>query len=284
MVVLLLLNKMINPIKNTKLVIAMIPALLGIVATSGVAMAAPLDLIEGLGDESYQLREKSEQELALWAKKNGEQALNDLSDIKKKAKSPEVISRLDNVISGIVVYKAIAGTRGYMGIYMEPVMGALGVSRTVRNMPAAKAGILPEDKIIWVDGIDLSKKNQRVEEAMEFVQSYVKRKNAGEKLTLKILRDGEKLSKTLKLADYDKATGNVNPLGNNRGIQILPLQGGGLKRKIQIIPNGNNGNLNLKLQLEMEKEMEKELMELNKKHQQLLKELLQKKKQELRKK
>jgi S1-C subfamily serine protease len=130
-----------------------------ILGVSGMAMAVPQELVDGLGDESYQLREKAEQELAQWPKKNGEKGLDVLSDLKKKVQSPEVKSRLDNVISGTVIFKAIPGTRGYMGIVLMPELGAVGIVRVVPNSPAAKSGLQPNDKIIRLDGINLAKKN-----------------------------------------------------------------------------------------------------------------------------
>ena len=52
---------------------------------SGIASAVPLGLVEGLGDESYQLREKAEQDLTLWAKKEGEKGLDEVRALKKKS-------------------------------------------------------------------------------------------------------------------------------------------------------------------------------------------------------
>jgi|TARA_B110000879_G_scaffold54294_1_gene76916 membrane-associated protease RseP (regulator of RpoE activity) len=238
-----------------------------------MAMAVPQELVDGLGDESYQLREKAEQELAQWAKKNGEKGLDVLSDLKKKVQSPEVKSRLDNVISGTVIFKAIPGTRGYMGIVLMPELGAVGIVRVVPNSPAAKSGLQPNDKIIRLDGINLAKKNNGADEAMEFVKRYVKSKKSGEKLTLLIVRNGKKLSKTLKLADYDKERGTLNQRGNfnNGGIQLFPGQGGGIQRNLKIIPGPGNRNLNP----QQRKENERQLLELNQQFQQQIEDLLE---------
>ena len=244
-----------------------------ILGVSGMAMAVPQELVDGLGDESYQLREKAEQELAQWAKKNGEKGLDVLSDLKKKVQSPEVKSRLDNVISGTVIFKAIPGTRGYMGIVLMPELGAVGIVRVVPNSPAAKSGLQPNDKIIRLDGINLAKKNNGADEAMEFVKRYVKSKKSGEKLTLLIVRNGKKLSKTLKLADYDKERGTLNQRGNfnNGGIQLFQGQGGGIQRNLKIIPGPENRNLNP----QQRKENERQLLELNQQFQQQIEDLLE---------
>ena len=244
-----------------------------ILGVSGMAMAVPQELVDGLGDESYQLREKAEQELAQWAKKNGEKGLDVLSDLKKKVQSPEVKSRLDNVISGTVIFKAIPGTRGYMGIVLMPELGAVGIVRVVPNSPAAKSGLQPNDKIIRLDGINLAKKNNGADEAMEFVKRYVKSKKSGEKLTLLIVRNGKKLSKTLKLADYDNERGPLNQRGNfnNGGIQLFQGQGGGIQRNLKIIPGPGNRNLNP----QQRKENERQLLELNQQFQQQIEDLLE---------
>ena len=244
-----------------------------ILGVSGMAMAVPQELVDGLGDESYQLREKAEQELAQWAKKNGEKGLDVLSDLKKKVQSPEVKSRLDNVISGTVIFKAIPGTRGYMGIVLIPELGAVGIVRVIPNSPAAKSGLQPNDKIIRLDGINLAKKNNGADEAMEFVKRYVKSKKSGEKLTLLIVRNGKKLSKTLKLADYDNERGPLNQRGNfnNGGIQLFPGQGGGIQRNLKIIPGPGNRNLNP----QQRKENERQLLELNQQFQQQIEDLLE---------
>jgi hypothetical protein len=248
-------------------------ALILVITGTATVMAVPQELVDGLGDENYQLRERSEQELAKWAKKNGEEGVEILSDLKRKVQSPEVKSRLGNVISGVVIFKAVPGTRGYMGIVLTPELGAVGIVRVVPNSPADKAGLQPNDKIIWLDGIDLSKKNKGAVEATDFVQRYVKNKKSGEKLTLKIDRNGKKLTKILKLADYDKEMGQLNQMGgfNNGGIQILPMQGGKIQRRFKINPRPKDRKLNPK-QL---KENKKQLLELNQQHRHQIEDLLE---------
>ena len=154
-----------------------------------------------------------------------------------------------------------------------PELGAVSIARLVPDTPAAKSGLQPNDKIIEIDGIDLTKKNNRADEAMTFVQKYVKIKKAGEKLSLKIDRDGKKMAITLKLADYDKKIGQLNQFGNlnNGGIQLLPMQRQGIQRGIQIIPRPRNRDLDPKQRLEMEQQ----LLELNKQHQQQIEDLLE---------
>ena len=243
-------------------ILVMLLGVAGLAGLTGVAVAVPQELVDGLGDENYQLRENAEKDLTLWAKKKGEEGLTELGRMKQKVKSPEVKSRLDNVISGVVVYKAVPGTRGFMGISMRGVMGASVINTVSANTPAAKAGLQRNDKIIELDGIDLTTKNNDVDEATDFLRTYVKSKKAGEKLTVKIERNGEKLTKELKLADYDQQMRLLDPFGNgmNGGVDILPQQRG-LQGRIQIAPRPNNLNQNelkeqeiLRLELNMKKQ------------------------------
>jgi len=235
---------------------------------TGIGSAVPQELVDGLGNENYQLREKAEQDLTLWAKKNGEKTWGELNALKKKAQSPEVKSRLENVMSGVAVYKAIPGTQGFMGISMQAALGGSVITGVSPDTPAAKSGLQRNDKIIELDGIDLSKKNDDVDEATDFLRKYVKSKKSGEKLTVKIDRNGKILTKTLKLADYEKQMARLDPFGDfrNGGIQILPMQGGAFQRNFKIIPRPKKLNLNPK----QRKQNEELLLELNRRHQKQL--------------
>lgn len=228
-------------------------------AVTGFATAVPQELVEGLGNESYQHREKSEQELSLWAKERGETAFDELSEMKKKTSSPEVKSRLDNVLSGVHVYKAVPGTQGFMGISMEPILGGSVITGVNPDTPAERAGLRPNDKIIELDGIDLSEKNNHAEEATDFLRMYVRNKKSGEKLSIKIDRDGKILTKDLKLADYNTEITKLDPFGdmggNMGGVQILPMQGGG---NVRIIPRAH-----LRIEPGRLRDNQQELLQLN---------------------
>jgi hypothetical protein len=214
----------------------------GVVCLTGTASAVPQELVDDLGNESYQLREKAEKELTLWTKKEGEKAVDELDKMKEKVVSPEVRSRLESVIQA--GYKAIPGTRGFMGISMNPVLGAAIVESVTPGTPAEKAGFRPNDKILELDGVDLTKKQNHLTEAMDFLRIYVKDKKAGEKLVVKIERNGEELTKELKLADYDKFMGGrIDPFGGggnnfNQRIEIKPMMGGA-QGNLRVMPQLN---------------------------------------------
>lgn len=238
--------------------------------------AVPQNLVDDLGAENYELREKAEQDLAKWAKEKGQDSYEELSELKSKASSPEVKSRLENVMSGVIVYEAVPGTRGFMGISMQPRMGESFINTVTPESPAEKAGLKPSDVIIAIDGIDLAKKNKHLNEATDFIREYVKSKKEGEKLTVNINRNGKPMTIDIKLGNYDKylKKGDQWEMGNGV-IQIRPIPGGagGGAGGFEILP-GNGAkefrlNLNLGQKAGKEPEIEK-LEQLLKIREQLL--------------
>lgn len=237
-----------------------------------MALAVPQNLVDDLGAENYELREKAEQDLAKWAKEKGQDSYEELSELKSKASSPEVKSRLENVMSGVIVYEAVPGTRGFMGISMQPRMGESFINTVTPESPAEKAGLKPSDLIIAIDGIDLAKKNKHLNEATDFIREYVKSKKEGEKLTVNINRNGRPMAIDIKLGNYDKYLKKGGQWKMENGdIQIRPIPGGA--GGVQILP-GNGArefrlNLNLGQKAGKEPEIEK-LEQLLKIREQLL--------------
>lgn len=104
--------------------------------------------------------------------------------------------------------------RGYIGISLRPVdevsakslkldkvVGAL-VDDILKDSPAEKAGIEPGDVILELDGKPVNSSND--------LQSLVAQRRAGDKVNLKIWRDGRSITKsvTLKKRDDDKMASN----------------------------------------------------------------------------
>lgn len=209
---------------------------------NGLAMAVPLDLVETLGDEDFQQREAAQEKLSAWAKGKGKETFNEFEQLKQSNKSPEVKMRLDNVMEGMAIYEPIAGTRGFIGVTMNPMLGAVMVRSVHPGTPAEKKGLKVGDEIIKVDKTDLTKFKVNIQQATNFFSDYVKKKNAGDKLTLKIRRGDEEIDIELKLGDYDKLM-KMNNMGN-----IAPW-GGPLNPRLQQIPKfKQNQFLELELQ------------------------------------
>jgi len=209
---------------------------------SGTVYAVPENLVETLGNEDYLQREDAEEKLTKWIKGKGKEKrkknLEELEQLKEKAKSPEVKMRLNNVLDRII-FEPIPNTRGYIGIRMNPMMGGVSIAQVQPNTPAEKHGLKEGDVIIEIDGVDLTQKKLHFDEAMLFLRDYVKKKNAGDKLILKLLRNGDEMTKKLKLADYDRAELD--------GIPLRQLQGNNLQGR-QVFPMPNGGNLQLQMQ------------------------------------
>ena len=206
---------------------------------SSFAIAIPQDLVETLGNEDYLQREDAEEKLTKWIKGKGKKTFKELEQLKEKAKSPEVKMRLNNVLDRMTIFEPIPNTRGYIGISMNAMMGGVSIAQVQPNTPAEKHGLKGGDVIIEIDGVDLTQKKLHFDEAMLFLRDYVKKKNAGDKLTLKLLRNGDEMTKELKLADYDRAELD--------GIPLRQLQGNNLQGR-QVFPMPNGGNLQLQMQ------------------------------------
>jgi serine protease Do len=84
---------------------------------------------------------------------------------------------------------------------LDKVVGAL-VDDIIKDSPAEKAGIEPGDVILELDGKPVNSSND--------LQSLVAQRRAGDKVNLKIWRDGKSISKsvTLKKRDDDKMASN----------------------------------------------------------------------------
>lgn len=166
---------------------------------------SPKQMVDELGSVDYFTREKAEKSLTEWAQKNGKSGVSDLRVLLKASRSPEVRSRLARVISTVVIYEAVPNTKGYMGVRMMPLQGAVLLTEVLEGTPAAKSGLEINDKVIKVDGVELSGMNKEMSSAMDFLDAYVKGKKAGEKLVLTVIRGDELLTKKLKLGDYNQS-------------------------------------------------------------------------------
>ncbi len=223
-------------------------------ALSGAVFAVPQGLVESLGDEDFQRREAAQKELSTWTKGRGKETFNKLKELKQSSNSPEVKMRLETVLDEMVIPEPIAGTRGFIGISMDPMLGSVRVRSVHPGTPAEKKGLKVGDEIIGLDGKDLTLLNTEIMEASEFLGNYVKNKNAGDKLDLKVRRGEQVLEIKLKLGDYDQLMGQINPMQN----RVFP-PGAQLKqfRQMQVQPNlpqlnimPNAGLEGMKLQLD----------------------------------
>lgn len=180
-------------------------------------------LLKQLNSENFKERTAAQGELEKWAKKANKSQVEELLQYSEDTDSPEVRDRLRDVIKNNA-YLSVPNTRGFMGIQMQPFNGGVMISRVEANQPADKAGLKAGDLITELDGNDLSKMNNGLEDAMDFLRDYVKDKKEGEKLELKIQRGENTLEKELKLGNYDTYMENLNELGGIRGANGLQFR------------------------------------------------------------
>ncbi len=237
--------------------------------SASLAVAAPIDiagtetLLKQLDSEDYLERNAAQSELGKWVQKANKSQVKELQAFSDLTDSPEVRERIRDVIDKNA-YIPVPNTRGFMGIQMNPMNGGVGIAAVERGQAAEKAGLQPGDVIIEMDGKDLTKMNQRPDEALNYLRNYVQKKKKGEKLQLKFKRGGKLMEKDLKLGsreDYEKNNnmqgfqGNqfiIPPGGQNFQLQIAP----GANGRLQVLPQRLNAEDRAQIEKDMRKMME----------------------------
>ncbi|WP_077325976.1 SepM family pheromone-processing serine protease [Virgibacillus siamensis] len=152
----------------------------------------------------------------VWAKIMPHQELHPISEIMPEGVSEEeyfhaqlrmMDSSQEKAVA--VAYKAANKDISiqYKGVYVVSV---------VKNMPA-DGKLKPADRITGIDG-------KKIKKAEDLI-NYVKAKEAGDTITLKIVRNGKKLTKEIKLQTFEKLDGKVGigiRLVTDRGVEVNP--------------------------------------------------------------
>ncbi|MEO0080285.1 MAG: Do family serine endopeptidase [candidate division WOR-3 bacterium] len=122
--------------------------------------------------------------------------------------------------------------RGYLGIAPQPVTEAIRqalkledtkgvlVSQVLDKTPAAEAGLREGDVIVQVNGV----KTEGVEQFREQIAGF----RPGTQVTLGLVRDGKRLSKTVTLAEFPEEAQAVVPVEKEKswlGIEVRDLTG-----------------------------------------------------------
>jgi len=212
----------------------LLPTLMSLFAVTSVN-AVPQDLLLKLDADEFATRSKAQSDLMKWAQSAKKDQIKELKKAYEGTESPEVRMRLLDVLDNST-FMARPNTRGFVGITMDPKVGGVGILRVEPNTPAQKVDLRVGDVIVEVDEKDLTQKKANIDEATTFFSNYVKSKKAGEKLKLKVNRNGKILEKTLKLGDYDK----FNKQFLNQAPQQFLLNGNQLQmngRPMQLGPN-----------------------------------------------
>ncbi|GAA0613197.1 protease DdcP [Virgibacillus siamensis] len=152
----------------------------------------------------------------LWAKIKPHHELHPINEIRPEGVSEEeyfhvqlkmMDSSQEKAIA--VAYKAAKKdiTIEYNGVYVVSV---------VKGMPADDK-LQSGDRITGIDGNEVHKADDLI--------SYVKGKEAGDSISLEVIRDGEERTKKIELATYDKLDGKVGigiRLVTDRGVEVEP--------------------------------------------------------------
>lgn len=160
-------------------------------------------MVEKLSNPDFLEREKAQKQLQTWIHKLKARSILPLKEHYLSSKSPEVKARLLKLLERSVNENHGIVTRGFVGIQMAPLKGAVSISEVQPNTPAAKHGLLNGDVIAKVDDEDLSKIIETDEAAMEFFSAYIKSKRAGDSVTLHIQRNNKPKQIEIILGDYD---------------------------------------------------------------------------------
>jgi periplasmic serine protease, Do/DeqQ family len=135
--------------------------------------------------------------------------------------------------------------RGYLGIFMQDVdqniakhfklkkpQGVI-VTDVVKGSPAEKAGIKSGDLILEIDGREVKNSIQ--------LRAYVQSKKPGDKVKLKVLRDGKEMEISVNLGSADKfasAQPSKERSQNTKDIGISVREEGGRVIVQSVDPNG----------------------------------------------
>lgn len=178
---------------------------LGFAVGSGLALEPPPDSLTGrLGSEDYKERMGAQGALLEWARKDPELAKDWLFGQSVGHADPEIRRRFTAVLKDLIDEEYLKDGEGYVGIMMMPVKAqipgvqgdrfGISISLVVPDSAAAKAGLVVGDVI--VEAGDQVWKDAAV---VEQFSTWVRGHKPGQKVTLKLLRNGKVLEQDLVL-------------------------------------------------------------------------------------
>ena len=179
-------------------------------------------LFNQLGSDRYEIRQKAHDQILAEGKKNKEPTLNRSLDIYLKATDPEIRYRLRSAMFGIV--SGNLRPEGFIGIRMmdSPMriinggavqnIRAVQILSVVPNSAASKAGLKPGDRITHLDGKAFKFQSPAYVE----LSKYIRSKNSGENVKLKISRVKPGLNNRQEMEGAIKLGSRPEGLDNDR--------------------------------------------------------------------
>lgn len=139
-------------------------ALLALGLNTGLAGAfeLPSEALAGLGSQKFSERETAQETLVVWSRAHPGPAMAELLGQSHKANDPEVRERCLSILRVLVMDEYLKEGEGYLGIGLkDEITNVLGeprpralirVLQVQPNSPAERAGILPNDLIVGING------------------------------------------------------------------------------------------------------------------------------------
>ncbi|MFC5049864.1 PDZ domain-containing protein [Rubritalea spongiae] len=178
-------------------------------------------LIEQLGAESFEVRQRAYDELKAWALNNEKHSMSLLYDALQQPLTPEVNMRLDQILREIVLVEQFGRPQGFIGIELGSLLIAIDgeqvpavmVNRVIPESAAAKEGLKAGDIISSLEGKRMTEhelRNARMTAEAMFI-SRVGKKFKGDQLRLGIFRDGKEQEMVLTLGERPDYLPSSNP-------------------------------------------------------------------------
>ena len=161
------------------------------------------ELFTDLDADSYAERHEAQIELATWARENPDQALEQFFEAYTAAKSPELKTRLGQLLRERVLFDKFGRPKGFVGIRMDngaekvdgEIHAVVVVTSVVKGSPAEVFGLKDGDAL-W--RVDQQIFNNNAFASLQFIQ-LVTTKREGDIIVIDLLRDAKPLEIKLVL-------------------------------------------------------------------------------------
>lgn len=164
----------------------------------------PAGPLSGLHSDEFRIREAAEAELLAWARQRPEPAMDALFRLSRSHEDPEVRERCLAVLRELVNAEYLKEGEGFLGIRMQDEKALLpgeqkprSVVRVIQVVPdsaAQQAGVKLNDLITGLD-----EKVWHDEAALLPFMNHIRQLKPGNKVMLRILRNGEMIDLPVKL-------------------------------------------------------------------------------------
>lgn len=189
--------------------------LIFVVLSCSQMVAAPLETkwVQSLEDNKLSERKAAQSAIEKWVIENPTIAVEQLYLQYSTAVGPESKTRLLGILKDRVLLEKFGKERGFVGIRMDDTLVKLAgdtvfgvlVVEAVKGSPAEVVGLKPNDVIIGINGKRLGAGlKQGVFSASMRFGKIIGAKQAGDTVTLTIVRNGAEIKKQLTLAARPK--------------------------------------------------------------------------------